>query len=92
MRRSATGLRRARGAEESQPEPRSLLSDWLFELGARRVFLTVVAGNDASMAVARRAGFVHEATLPSHSAWMGKRFDVLVFGKLPPTEANPARR
>lgn len=61
----------------------NLLTDWLFDLGAARVFLTVVAGNEPSMAVARRAGFVHEATLPSHSAWMGDRFDVLRFGKLP---------
>jgi RimJ/RimL family protein N-acetyltransferase len=69
-----------------------LLTRWLFAIGAVRVFLTVVAGNEASMAVARRAGFEHEATLPSHSAWMGERLDVLVFGKVPPMEANPARR
>ena len=69
-----------------------LLTGWLFELGATHVFLTVVAGNDASIAVARRAGFDYEATLPKHSAWMGERLDVLVFGKLPPTEANRPRR
>ena len=69
-----------------------LLTRWLFDLGAARVFLTVVAGNEPSMAVARRAGFAYEATLPAHSAWMGERLDVLVFGKLPPTEANPERR
>jgi RimJ/RimL family protein N-acetyltransferase len=69
-----------------------LLTAWLFELGAARVFLTVVAGNEPSMAVARRAGFAHEATLPSHSAWMGERFDVLRFERRPPTEANRARR
>lgn len=37
-----------------------LLTRWLFELGAARVFLTVVAGNEGSIAVARRAGFVYE--------------------------------
>lgn len=69
-----------------------LLTGWLFELGAARVFLTVVAGNEPSMAVARRAGFVHEATMPGQSAWMGDRFDVLRFGILAPSEANRARR
>lgn len=69
-----------------------LLTDWLFELGAARVFLTVVAGNEPSIAVARRAGFVYEATMPSKAAWQGERFDVLRFGRLPITEANPAQR
>lgn len=69
-----------------------LLTRWLFELGAARVFLTVVVGNEPSVAVARRAGFAYEATLPSHSAWMGERFDVLRFVALPVTEANLERR
>jgi RimJ/RimL family protein N-acetyltransferase len=60
-----------------------LLTRWLFDLGAARVFLTVVAGNDASAAVARRAGFVYEGLVPSKSAWMGEAFDVLRFGALP---------
>jgi len=34
-----------------------LLTRWLFELGAARVFLTIVAGNEESVAVAHRAGF-----------------------------------
>src|SRR6478609_12211548 len=34
----------------------SLLTRWLFALGAARVFLTIVAGNEDSVAVARRAG------------------------------------
>lgn len=73
-----------------------LLSRWLFDLGATRVFLTVVAGNDPSMAVARRAGFAYEATMPAHGAWMGERFDVLRFGASAgdwtPTEANAEQR
>ena len=69
-----------------------LLTDWLFELGAARVFLTVVAGNDASVGVAHRAGFEYEGSMPSHSPWKGERFDVLRFGKLPAAEANPPRR
>ena len=43
------------------------------------MFLTVVAGNDASAAVARRAGFRHEATLPDQALWKGERHDVLRF-------------
>ena len=72
-----------------------LLTGWLFSLGAARVFLTIVAGNDASVAVARRAGFVYEGTMRSHSIWMGERFDVLRFGALPhawtPTQAIQRR-
>lgn len=45
-----------------------LLTRWLFELGAARVFLTIVAGNDGSVAVARRAGFVYEGTMRAHSS------------------------
>jgi RimJ/RimL family protein N-acetyltransferase len=60
-----------------------LLTRWLFGLGAARVFLTVVAGNDASVAVARRAGFAYEGTMRSHSVWKGERCDVLWFGALP---------
>ncbi len=50
-----------------------LLTRWLFELGAARVFLTIVEGNDASVAVARRAGFVQEGTMRSHGVWQGQR-------------------
>lgn len=60
-----------------------LLTRWLFELGAARVFLTVVAGNEGSVAVARRAGFVYEGTMRSHSVWHGQRCDVMWFGALP---------
>ncbi|MDX6359396.1 MAG: hypothetical protein QOH37_2450 [Nocardioidaceae bacterium] len=60
-----------------------LLTRWLFELGAARVFLTIVAGNDDSVAVARRAGFRYEGTMRAHSIWQGERFDVLWFAALP---------
>jgi RimJ/RimL family protein N-acetyltransferase len=40
-----------------------LLTRWLFDVGAARVFLTIVAGNEDSVAVARRAGFVYEGTM-----------------------------
>ena len=61
-----------------------LLTRWLFELGAARVFMTIVAGNEASVEVARRAGFVYEGTMRSHGVWQGQRCDVMWFAALPP--------
>ena len=60
-----------------------LLTRWLFELGAARVFLTIVADNDDSIAVARRAGFTYEGTMRSHGVWQGRRSDVMWFAALP---------
>jgi RimJ/RimL family protein N-acetyltransferase len=60
-----------------------LLTRWLFALGAARVFLTIVAGNEASVAVARRAGFLYEGTMRAHSIWQGERCDVMWFAALP---------
>ncbi len=60
-----------------------LLTRWLFELGAARVFLTIVAGNDTSVEVARRAGFVYEGTMRSHGVWQDERCDVMWFAALP---------
>jgi RimJ/RimL family protein N-acetyltransferase len=60
-----------------------LLTRWLFELGAARVFLTIVAENEDSLAVARRAGFVYEGTMRAHSVWEGQRCDVMWFAALP---------
>ena len=60
-----------------------LLTRWLFELGAARVFTTIVAGNEGSVSVARRAGFVYEGTMRSHSVWQGQRSDVMWFAALP---------
>ena len=66
-----------------------LLTTWLFGLGAARVFLTVVAGNDSSAAVARRAGFVYEGTMRSHAVWQGHRRDVRWFAVLPSEWRGP---
>jgi RimJ/RimL family protein N-acetyltransferase len=60
-----------------------LLTRWLLELGAARVFLTLVAGNETSVAVARRAGFVYEGTMRSHGVWQDQRCDVMWFAALP---------
>jgi RimJ/RimL family protein N-acetyltransferase len=71
-----------------------LFTRWLFETGAARVFLTIVAGNNASVAVARRAGFTHEGTMRAHSIWQGQRHDVMWFAALasewpPPPPKHP---
>jgi RimJ/RimL family protein N-acetyltransferase len=60
----------------------TLLTRWLFELGAERVVLKIVDDNDASVRVAQRAGFVHQSTSRSHSVWRGQRHDVRVFGAI----------
>jgi RimJ/RimL family protein N-acetyltransferase len=60
-----------------------LLTRWLFDLGAARVFLTIVAGNEDSVAVARRAGFAYEGTMRAHGVWQGQRCDVMLFAALP---------
>lgn len=61
----------------------TLLTRWLFALGAARVFLTIVAENEASVAVARRAGFAYEGTMRAHGVWQGRRCDVMWFAALP---------
>lgn len=60
-----------------------LLTRWLFEFHAARVFMTIVSGNDPSAAVARRAGFAFEGTMRSLGAWQGARCDVMLFAALP---------
>ncbi len=67
-----------------------LLTRWLFDLGAARVVLTIVAGNEDSAAVARRAGFAYEGTMRAHSVWQGKRYDVMWFAALPHEWPIPA--
>jgi RimJ/RimL family protein N-acetyltransferase len=56
-----------------------LLTGWLFDLGARRVFLTVVEDNHASVRVAQRAGFRLEGPTEDHHLWDGRRYGVLRF-------------
>lgn len=60
-----------------------LMTSWLFELGAARVFLTVASGNEASVAVARRAGFTFEGTLQAAGVWRGTRHDLELYAALP---------
>ena len=61
----------------------TLMTGWLFELGAARVFLTIQSENTASAAVARRAGFSFEGTLRADGLWKGQRQDMDVFAMLP---------
>lgn len=60
-----------------------LLTRWLFDVGAARVVLTIIVGNAGSVAVARRAGFVHEGTMRAHAVWQNTRCDVMWFAALP---------
>lgn len=55
------------------------LTNWLFDLGASRVVLTVIDDNRASMAVAQRAGFLLEGATGEQSLWQGRSHEVLGF-------------
>lgn len=61
----------------------TLMTGWLFKLGAARVFLTIESQNGASAAVARGAGFTYEGTLRAYGVWQDHRQDVDVFAVLP---------
>jgi RimJ/RimL family protein N-acetyltransferase len=60
-----------------------LMTRWLFELGAARVYMTIVAANERSTAVARRAGFDYEGTMRAAGVVRGERVDVQLFAALP---------
>ena len=60
----------------------TLMTSWLFKLGAARVFLMIQSENVASASVARRAGFTWEGTLRAYDVWKGQRKDVDVFAAL----------
>lgn len=61
----------------------TLMTSWLIELGAARVFLTIQSENAPSAAVARRAGFTYEGTLRADGVWQGRRQGVDVFAVRP---------
>jgi RimJ/RimL family protein N-acetyltransferase len=60
----------------------TLMTAWLFKLGAARVFLTIQPENASSAAVALRAGFIYEGTLRADGVWQAQRKDVDVFAVL----------
>jgi RimJ/RimL family protein N-acetyltransferase len=55
------------------------LTNWLFDLGASRVFLTVAEDNHASIRVAQRARFQLEGATGKQNIWNGRSNEVLGF-------------
>jgi RimJ/RimL family protein N-acetyltransferase len=61
-----------------------LYSRWAFShLGLARLELLVQPGNEASLALGRRAGFVEEGLLRSHGVVRGQRKDMVMMALLP---------
>lgn len=61
-----------------------LYSKWAFSaLGLARLELLVQPGNEASLALGRRAGFAEEGLLRSHSVVRGQRKDMVMMALLP---------
>lgn len=61
----------------------TLLTDWaLGELGLERVELRITDGNEASMRVAEKCGYVREGVLRSVHFKQGERSDVAVYSRL----------
>ncbi|MFN2595413.1 MAG: GNAT family N-acetyltransferase [Actinomycetota bacterium] len=56
-----------------------LLTKWLFDLGATKVFATTDALNVASIAVLRRAGFAYEKTLREFGTHDGEQYDLAFY-------------
>ena len=56
-----------------------LMTNWLFDLGAVRVVVTIVSDNASSAAVARRAGFTYEGTRRRDEAGPAEEPDVDVY-------------
>jgi RimJ/RimL family protein N-acetyltransferase len=58
-----------------------LLTEWLFDLGAAKVFATTETLNVASVAVLRRAGFAHETTIREFGTHDGEPYDLAVYSR-----------
>jgi RimJ/RimL family protein N-acetyltransferase len=58
-----------------------LLTEWLVDLGAAKVFASTDATNFPSAAVLRRAGFVHERTVPHFGTRAGSPYDLAVYSR-----------
>lgn len=67
-----------------------LMTTWLFNLGAARVFVTIQSETTASAAVALRAGYTFEGTLRDYGVWGEQRKDVDVFAVLPREWPRPS--
>lgn len=68
------------------------LTDWLFDLGASRVVLTIVDDNQASIDVAQRVGYLLEAPTGEETVWRGKRHGVLSFAVAAEDWRRPGQR
>lgn len=66
-----------------------LMTSWLFQVGATRVFVTIRTDNAASAAVARRAGFGHEGARRSPAIEGAEPGDVDVYAVLPDEWPTP---
>jgi RimJ/RimL family protein N-acetyltransferase len=76
-------VREARGRGIASQALR-LLTEWGFaELGAQRLELYISVGNEASKAVARRAGYAREGVMRSVHVKQGRREDVELWSRLP---------
>jgi RimJ/RimL family protein N-acetyltransferase len=61
-----------------------LLGDWAFaQLGMQRLQLRIDPENEASQAVARRAGYRREGVLRAANVVRGRRHDVVMYSRLP---------
>ena len=58
-----------------------LLTEWLIDLGAGKVFATTDTLNVASVAVLRRAGFGHEAMIREFGTHDGEPYDLAVYSR-----------
>jgi [ribosomal protein S5]-alanine N-acetyltransferase len=66
------------------------LGDWaIAELGMRRLQLRIDPENDASHAVARRAGYQREGLLRSSFVLRGGRKDTVMYSRLPTDPPPP---
>jgi len=73
----------ARGKGIATKALRRLTSWALSDLGLQRVELRMDADNVASIAVAKRSGYVYEGTLRSVHFKVGRRSDTIVYSRLP---------
>ncbi|MBX5468972.1 MAG: GNAT family N-acetyltransferase [Thermoleophilaceae bacterium] len=70
-----------------------LVTDWCFHsLGIRRMEITTHLDNDASQAVAERAGYQREGVLRGYRVLRDRRWDLLMFSRLPGDPPPPGIR
>jgi RimJ/RimL family protein N-acetyltransferase len=67
-----------------------LLNNWLFDLGAAKVFATAETLNVASIAVLHRAGFAHETTRQQFGTHDGKLYELAVYTWAPDSDLHSA--